>query len=328
MLAMARRLVAVGLVLGALLGPLVATTTWAAEKTPRLGIVFPGVRGPGPAAFEKALPERGWVPGRNLIIEYRYAGGDLAAIPRLVAELVALEVKVIVSSSQAIQAAAAATRSIPIVMAFAVDDPVEQGWAASLARPGGNITGITLYVPELTAKRLEILRTAVPALKRVGILAPLGAGGPGQVTVAEEAARSLGLESRVESIRDTADYEPAFVSLKREGAQAVLVLSSSAFFAERRRIADLALRHRLPLASPFREVTEAGGLLAYGPSIVGLWGERVPVYVDRLLKGAKPGDLPIEQPTAFELVVNLKTGKALGLAVPRSLILRADRVIE
>jgi len=316
------------LVVAALAAMLVGTAAPAAEKTPRLGIVFPGGRGPGPAAFEKALPERGWIPGRNVILEYRYALGDLARIPRLVAELVALEVDVIVSSSQAIQATAAATRSIPIVMAFAVDDPVEQGWAASLARPGGNITGITLYVPELTEKRLEILKSAVPGLRRVGILAPRGAGGPGQVSVAEQAARSQGLEARVENVREVADYEPAFAALKRGGVQAVLVLSSSAFFAERRRIADLAIRHRLPLASPFREVTEVGGLLAYGPSIVGLWGERVPIYVDRLLKGARPGELPIEQPSAFELVLNLKTGKALGLAIPRSLILRADRVIE
>jgi putative tryptophan/tyrosine transport system substrate-binding protein len=322
-----RRLV-VGLLLTWLVAPSLTMGAPANGKIPRLGVIFPGGRGPGPAAFEKALPERGWIPGKNVFIEYRYARGDLASIPRLVAELVALDVRVIVSSSQAIQAAAAATRSIPIVMAFAVDDPVEQGWAASLARPGGNITGITLYVPELTAKRLEILKAAMPALKRVGILAPVGAGGPGQVAVAEAAARSLGLEFRVEGIREVGDYELAFATLKREGAQAVLVLSSSAFFAERRRIADLALKHRLPLASPFREVTEAGGLLAYGPSIVGLWGERVPVYVDRLLKGAKAGELPIEQPNTFELVLNLKTGKALGLAVPRSLILRADRVIE
>jgi putative ABC transport system substrate-binding protein len=325
---MSLRHLAVGLVLASLVAPSITRAAPAAQKVPRLGVVFQGGRGAGPAAFEKALPERGWIPGKNVIIEYRYARGDLASIPRLVAELVALDVRVIVSSSQAIQAAATATRSIPIVMAFAVDDPVEQGWAASLARPGGNVTGITLYVPELTAKRLEILKSALPALKRVGILAPVGAGGPGQVAVAEAAARSLGLEFRVEGIREVGDYEPAFASLKRDGAQAVLVLSSSAFFAERQRIADLALRHRLPLASPFREVTEAGGLLAYGPSIVGLWGDRVPVYVDRLLQGAKPGDLPIEQPNTFELVLNLKTGKALGLAVPRSLILRADRVIE
>jgi ABC-type uncharacterized transport system substrate-binding protein len=325
---MPRRVAAAGLVSAAVLALSVVTAAPAADKVRRLGVVFPGERGPGSIALEKALPARGWVPGQNLIIEYRYARGDLASIPRLVAELVALDVDVIVTTSQAIQAAASATRSIPIVMAFAVDDPVEQGWAASLARPGGNVTGITLYVPELTAKRLEILKTALPSLRRVGILAPRGAGGPGQVAAAEAAARSLGLEPRVENVREVADYEPAFVAFRRGGVQAVLVLSSSAFFAERRRIAELALKHRLPLASPFREVTEAGGLLAYGPSIVGLWGERVPVYVDRLLKGAKPGDLPIEEPSKVELVLNLKTGKALGLAVPRSLILRADRVIE
>jgi ABC-type uncharacterized transport system substrate-binding protein len=325
---MSRRPLAVALVLLGLLAPWLAPSPRAAAKLPRLGIVTPGERGPGPLAFEKALPGFGWIPGQNVLLEYRHARGDLAAIPRLVAELVALDVRLIITSSQAIHAAVAATRSIPIVMAFAVDDPVEQGWAASLARPGGNVTGVTLYVPELTAKRLEILREVVPALSRVGILAPRGAGGPGQAAVAEQAARSLGLAPHVESIGSSADYAPAFEAMKRAGVQGVLVLSSSAFFGERERIAGLALRHRLALASPFREISDAGGLLAYGPSITGLWGERVPVYVDRLLRGSRPGDLPIEQPNTFELVLNLKTAKALGLSVPRSLILRADRVIE
>jgi len=325
---MSHRRLIVALLLPALLAPWLAPSPGATAKLPRLGILTPDERGPGLLAFEKALPSFGWVPGQNVMLEYRRAGGDPAAIPRLVDELVALDVRLIISSSQAIHAAAAATRSIPIVMAFAVDDPVEQGWAASLARPGGNVTGVTLYVPELTAKRLEILKSLVPALGRVGILAPRGAGGPGQAVVAEQAARSLGLTSHVERVVGDADYAPAFEAMKRAGAQGVLVLSSSAFFAQRERIAELALRQRLALASPFGEISDAGGLLAYGPSITGLWSERVPVYVDRLLKGSRPGDLPIEQPTTFELVLNLKTAKALGLSVPRSLILRADRVIE
>lgn len=326
--AMRRPGLAVALALLALLTPVLAPAPRAAPKLPRLGIITPGERGPGPLAFEKALPGLGWIPGRNVTIEYRHARGDLAVIPRLVAELVALDVNLIISSSQAIHAAVAATRSIPIVMAFAVDDPVEQGWATSLSRPGGNVTGVTLYVPELTAKRLELLRDVVPGLKRVGILAPRGAGGPGQVTIAENAARSLGLTPHAEGVANVADYEAAFEAMKRARAQAVLVLSSSAFFGERKRISELAIRHRLPLASPFREVSDAGGLLAYGPSITGLWGERVPIYVDRLLKGAKAADLPIEQPTTFEMVLNLKTARALGLSIPRSLVLRADRVIE
>lgn len=325
---MSRLGLTVWLVLAALLTPCFTEAPRAAGKVPRLGIVTPGERGPGPLALEKALPGLGWIPGQNLIIEYRFARGDPAAIPRLVAELVALDVNLIVSSSQAIQATVAATRSIPIVMAFAVDDPVEQGWASSLAHPGGNVTGVTLYVPELTAKRLELLREVVPSLKRVGILAPRGAGGAGQVAMAESSARALGLQTQVQGVVDAGDYEPAFEALKRARVQAVLVLSSSAFFLERQRISQLAIRHRLPLVSPFREVSDAGGLLAYGPSITGLWSERVAVYVDRLLKGAKAGDLPIEQPTTFEMVLNLKTARALGLSIPRSLILRADRVIE
>ncbi|HEX2436802.1 MAG TPA: ABC transporter substrate-binding protein [Methylomirabilota bacterium] len=325
---MSRRRLIVALVLLGLLAPWLTPSPRAAAPLPRLGIVTPGERGPGPLAFEKALPGLGWIPGQNVLLEYRHARGDLAAIPRLVAELIALDVRIIVSSSQAIPAAVAATRSIPIVMAFAVDDPVEQGWAASLARPGGNVTGVTLYVPELTAKRLEILKHIVPGLGRVGILAPRGAGGPGQAAVAEQAARALGLSAHVERIGGVGDYAPAFDAMKRAGVQGVLVLSSSAFFAERQRISELAVRHRLPLASPFREISDAGGLLAYGPSITGLWSERVPFYVDRLLKGSRPGDLPIEQPTTFEMVLNLKTARALGLSIPRSLILRADRVIE
>jgi putative tryptophan/tyrosine transport system substrate-binding protein len=290
--------------------------------------VFPGVQGPSRSAFEKALGGLGWTPGRSLHLEYRFAKGDAERIPRLVAELVGLGVDVLLVSSQAIPAAIQATRSIPIVMAFAVDDPVEQGWAASLAHPGGNVTGITLHVPELTAKRLELLKTVLTSLRRVGVLAPLGLGGASQIKVAETAAQSLGLQAVVAGVKEVGEYETAFQTLKRESAQAVLVLSSSAFYTERRRLAELALKHRLPLVSPFREITEAGGLLAYGPSVVDLWGQRVPFYVDRILKGTKPGDLPIEQPSTFELVINQTTAKTLGLAIPQSLILRADKVIE
>jgi len=153
-------------------------------------------------------------------------------------------------------------------------------------------------------------------------------GGLGQVRAAETAARSLGLQPHVVEVQEPSQYDGALDALKREGADALLVLSSSAFFAERQRIADSAIKHRLPLVAPFREVAEAGGLMAYGPNIVELWGQRVPVYVDRILKGARPGDLPIEQPTKYELVINLKTAKMLGLTIPQSLLLRADQVLE
>jgi putative ABC transport system substrate-binding protein len=212
-------------------------------------------------------------------------------------------------------------------MAVAVEDPVEEGWVASLAHPGGNITGVTVYAPELTGKRLELLKAALPSMRRVGVLAWPRSGGLGQVKAAEMAARSLSLQHHVVELQDSSQYDTAFQALKREGADALLMLSNQAFFSERNRIAELAITHRLPMISPFREVAEIGGL-SYGPSIVELWRHRLPVYVDRLLKGAKPADLPVEQPTKFELVINLKTAKALGLTIPPSLLLRADQVIE
>ena len=318
--------------IGAVAGSLLARPRSAAAQPTgrvyRVGVLSPGAPSTGIAAFGPGIRRLGWVPGQNLIIEQRYARGDLARLPALAAELVALKVDVILVSSVAIPAARAATRTIPTVMTFAVDDPVEEGWVASLARPGGNLTGVTLHAPELTGKRLELLKVVLPGMRRVGVLAWPRPGGLGQVRAAEAAARSLSLQTHVVEVQETSQYEGALDALKREGADALLVLSSSAFFAERRRIADLAVKHRLPLVAPFREVAEAGGLMAYGPNIAELWGQRVPVYVDRILKGARPGDLPIEQPTKYELVVNLKTAKALGLVMPQSFLLRADQVLE
>jgi len=318
--------------IGAVAGSLLARPRSAAAQPTgrvyRVGVLSPGAPSTGIAAFGPGIRRLGWVPGQNLIIEQRYARGDLARLPALAAELVALKVDVILVSSVAIPAARAATRTIPTVMTFAVDDPVEEGWVASLARPGGNLTGVTLHAPDLTGKRLELLKVVLPGMRRVGVLAWPRPGGLGQVRAAEAAARSLSLQTHVVEVQETSQYEGALDALKREGADALLVLSSSAFFAERRRIADLAIKHRLPLVAPFREVAEAGGLMAYGPNIAELWGQRVPVYVDRILKGARPGDLPIEQPTKYELVVNLKTAKALGLVMPQSFLLRADQVIE
>ena len=318
----------IGVIAGSVLASARSVAAQPKGRVYRVGFLFPGSPGPGIAAFEPAIRSLGWVPGQNLILEQRYAHGDLARLPALAAELVGLKVDVILVSSLAIPAARAATRTIPTIMAFAVDDPVEEGWAASLARPGGNLTGVTLHAPELAGKRLELLKGVLPGMRRVGVLAWPRPGGLGQVRAAEAAARSLNLQVQVVEVQATAQYDGAVETLKRDGADALLVLSSSTFFAERRRIADLAIKHRLPLVAPFREVAESGGLMAYGPNIVELWGQRVPVYVDRILKGAKPGDLPIEQPTKYELVVNLKTAKALGLTIPPTLALRADQVIE
>jgi len=318
----------IGVIAGSVLASARSVAAQPKGRVYRAGFLFPGSPGPGIAAFEPAIRSLGWVPGQNLILEQRYAHGDLSRLPALAAELVGLKVDVILVSSLAIPAARAATRTIPTIMAFAVDDPVEEGWAASLARPGGNLTGVTLHAPELAGKRLELLKGVLPGMRRVGVLAWPRPGGLGQVRAAEAAARSLGLQVHVVEVQETAQYDSAVETLKRAGADALLVLSSSTFFAERRRIADLAIKHRLPLVAPFREVAESGGLMAYGPNIVELWKQRVPVYVDRILKGAKPGDLPIEQPTKYELIVNLQTAKTLGLTIPPSLLLRADQVIE
>ena len=318
----------IGVIAGSALASARSVAAQPKGRVYRVGFLFPGSPGLGIAAFEPAIRSLGWVPGQNLILEQRYAHGDLSRLPALAAELVGLKVDVILVSSLAIPAARAATRTIPTIMAFAVDDPVEEGWAASLARPGGNLTGVTLHAPELAGKRLELLKGVLPGMRRVGVLAWPRPGGLGQVRAAEAAARSLSLQVHVVEVQETAQYDGAVETLKRDGADALLVLSSSTFFAERRRIADLAIKHRLPLVAPFREVAESGGLMAYGPNIVELWKQRVPVYVDRILKGAKPGDLPIEQPTKYELIVNLQTAKTLGLPIPPSLLLRADQVIE
>jgi len=318
--------------LGAVAGGVVARPRAVAGqssgKVYRVGALFPGGPGPGLAAFGTAIRGLGWAPGQNLIVEPRYARGNLERLPALAAELVGLKVDVILVSSVAIPAVRAATRTIPTIMAFAVDDPVEEGWVPSLARPGGNLTGVTLHAPELTGKRIELVKLVLPGLRRVGVLAWPRPGGLSQVRAAEEAARSMRLEIHVVEVREPSRYEGAIEALKRGGADALLVLSSSSFFAERQRIADSAIRHRLPLVAPFREVADAGGLMAYGPNIVELWRQRVPVYVDRILKGAAPGGLPIEQPTTYELIVNLKTARALGLTVPPSFLQRADQVIE
>jgi putative ABC transport system substrate-binding protein len=318
----------IGALAGSVLAPGRIAAAQQAGRTYRVGLLLPGSPGTGIAAFGPTIRRLGWVTGQNLILEQRYARGDLGRLPALAAELVSLKVDVILVSSVAIPAARAATRTIPTVMAFAVDDPVEEGWVASLARPGGNLTGVTLHAPELAGKRLELLKIVLPGMHRVGVLAWPRPGGLAQLRATEAAARSMGLQLQVAEVAESPQYEGALAALRREGAEALLVLSSSAFFAERQRIADLAIRHRLPLVAPFREVAEAGGLMAYGPNIVELWGQRVPIYVDRILKGARPGDLPIEQPTKYELVVNLKTAKTHGLTIPPSLLVRADQVLE
>ena len=265
------------------------------------------------------------------MIEYRDAEGKFERLPALAAELVALKVDVIVApGTPAALAAKQATRTLPIVFAAAAD-PVTSGLVTSLARPGGNVTGLSVLAPELVGKCLEQLKQAVPGVSRVAVLWQPGALGErtekDMLKGAEVAARALGVRLQFVEARGPADFDRAFSEMTRARAGALTVCGSAMFFIERRRLVDLAAKNRLPAVYPLREYVDAGGLMAYGPNLADLF-RRAATYVDRILKGAKPGDLPVEQPTKFELVINLKTAKALGLTIPPSLLPRADQVIE
>ena len=284
----------------------------------------------GVQAFLRKLRELGWVEGQNLIIEYRWAEGNVERLPALAAELVRRKVDVIVApAGSAALAAKSATKSIPIVMIFP-SDPVEIGLVASLSRPGGNITGTTFTPgPEIFGKQLQILKEAIPLASRVAILSnpadPLSFAL--QVKEVEATARSLRIRLQQVEARGPEDFDGAFAAMARERADALVVGGTSTFLAHRARIAELAVTGRLPTIYSFRESVEAGGLMAYAVNMSDFVG-RAAVYVDKILKGAKPADLPVEQPTKFELVINLKTANALGIAVPQSLLLRADGVIQ
>jgi putative ABC transport system substrate-binding protein len=282
-------------------------------------------------AFRQGLRDLGYVEGRNVVIEYRSAEGNPERLPALAAELVALKVDVILAPNiPTALAAKQATRTLPIVFA-SVPDPVTDGLVTSLARPGGNVTGLSNLAPELVGKRLELLTQAVPGVSRVGVL--WQPGGQGERTEqdvlkgAEAAGRVLGVRLQFVEARRPNDLDKAFSNMAKARAGALIVLQSSMFFNERRRLVDLAAKNRLPAVYPWRDGVDAGGLMSYGTNAADLF-RRAASYVDRILKGAKPADLPVEQPTKFELVVNLKTAKALELKIPESLLQRADQVIE
>lgn len=303
-----------------------------AGKVPRIGYLTPGEPGANAhlrEAFRQGLRDLGYHVGRYIIIEERFAEGSVERLAELAAELVRLPVDVIVAvSTGPTVAARKATASIPIV-AVSVGDPVRLGLAAGLARPGGNVTGVAFSVGlESIAKGLEVLKVAVPAAKRVAVLS--NANNPAQglaVGDLKKAGRSLELELQPLEVRGPDDFDSAFAAMARDRAEALLVVVESMFIRQRVRLAELALKHRLPSMHGARENVEAGGLLGYGPSLAAQQ-RRAAAYVDKILRGAKPGDLPIEQPTLFELVVNLKTAKALGLTIPPALLLRADEIIE
>ena len=280
-------------------------------------------------AFLRALQERGWVEGQNLIIEYRWADGNVERLPDLAAELVQLKVDLIVApAGSAALAAKKATSSIPIVMIFP-SDPVEMGLVASLSRPRGNITGTTYTAgSEIFGKQLQILKEAIPHASRVAVLLnPADLSIVTQGKELEAAARFLHIRLQKVEARGPEEFESAFAAMARDRADALLVGGTSTFLAHRTRIAELAVKGRLPTMCNFREIVEAGGLMAYAVNMPDFVGHAA-VYVDKILKGAKAADLPIEQPTNFELTINLKPAKALGLTIPQSVLARADTVIQ
>lgn len=282
-------------------------------------------------AFRQGLRERGYVEGQNIVIEYREAGGKIERLPTLAAELARLKLDVIiVTNTPMTRAAQRATSTIPIV-ATAMGDPVGDGFVASLGRPGGNITGLTFLGPELVPKRLELLKETLPKVSRVAALWHPGAFSESttkdMVQRTEGAAKILGIKLHLVAARNPDELDQAFATMAKERVGAVIVFPSPMFFNERQRIVDLAAKHRLPAMTNAREFVELGSLISYGASITDL-NRRGAIYVDRILNGARPSDLPIEQPSKFELLVNLKTAKTLGLTIPKTVILQADEVIE
>ena len=280
------------------------------------------------AAFREGLRELGYVEGQNVAFELRSAEGKVEHLPDLAAELVRLKVDIILASSnQSVEAAQKATASIPIVMT-GTTDPVASGFVSSLARPGGNITGLTLQTRDIQKKVLQLLKETMPSLSRVIILwDPLFVRGRLVLTELEDAAKVLGLQLQPIEVRASGDLERAFASATRSRAGAVMSTGGRVTFDLRAQIADLAIRHRLAATAPVLEYAEAGYLMTYGASLMDQYkiGAR---FVDRILKGAKPADLPVEQPTKFSLVINLKTAKALGLTIPPSVLGRADQIIQ
>ena len=319
--------------LGTLAGGLLAAPLFVeaqpAHKMPRIGFLdphTPSVAAPFHNEFRARLRELGYVEGQNITIEYRFAEGQTERLPELAAELVRDDVQIIVAGATGVRAAQRATTAIPIIMVGYGGDPVRTGLVASLARPGGNITGSTLLFPDLSAKRLQLLREAVPKVGRVAVLW-------NPTTKAQDwkevqmAAPALGLALQSVEVQGPEHFERAYGAMKREHADALLVLGDPLTFFHRKLIVDLAAKHGLPAMYNEREYAIDGGFMAYGADLFEDF-RRAATYVDKILKGTKPADLPIERATKFKLVINLKTAKALGLTIPPSLLLRADEVIQ
>ncbi len=300
-------------------------------KIPRIGYLgtnFPTTNPARIEAFRQGLRELGYVEGKNIVIEWRYAEGKADRLPGLAAELVRLKVDVIVTAGPApTRPAKEATVTIPIVMAQ-VNDPVANGFVASLARPGGNITGLSTLAPEISGKQLELLKEIVPKLSRVAVFGTsTNPGNAQQLRETELAARAFGVKLQYLDVLGPKDIETAFQEARKGRAEAVLGLGGPVLNSQRKQIADLAIKSRLPAIFPQSEYVEAGGLITYGVSNTDLF-RRAATYVDRILKGTKPADLPVEQPTKFELIINLKAAKQIGLTIPPNVLARADKVIR
>jgi putative ABC transport system substrate-binding protein len=280
------------------------------------------------AAFQQGLRELGYLEGKNISIEQRYAGGEFERLPELAAELARLKVDIfVVAGAPAAHAAQKASSVIPIVM-IAVADPVGMGLVASLARPGGSITGLSDFNTGVVAKRLELLREVVPSVSRVAVLLnPTNPSNPPQLKLTQAAAATLGVTLLAFEANRADAIDRAFVAIKTERAGALIVIGDPMLGTHAKRIVELSTRNRLPAIYWIREFPDAGGLMSYGAKFDDLWRQAA-TYVDKILKGAKPGELPVEQPTTFELVINLKTASALRLTIPQSVLLRADRLIE
>ena len=313
-----------------LAAPLAAEAQQAGQVLPRIG--FLGIADAKSAAepfeaFRQGLHELGWIEGQTITIEYRWANGQTERLPALATELVRVRSDVIIASGTiGVEAARQATSHIPIVIAALLVDPVSAGFVASIAHPGGNITGLASQYEQVVTKQVQLLTEAVPGLSRLVFLGYKGMTTAPQATAAT-AASTLGLKTRLLEVREVADFEGAFRAAREGRAQAIHVLPSPFLNAHRRLLIDLAARYHLPAMYEFQEYVHDGGLMSYGANLVDMY-RRAASYVDRILKGAKPGDLPIERPTKFELVINLKTAKALGLTIPPSLLGRADEVIQ
>jgi len=321
----------IGALAGGLLAAPLTAEAQAPAKVPRIGFLTLLSSPESPqllVAFRQGLRELGYVEGQTIAIEYRFAADRPERLPALAAELVRLKVDIIVTASPPpTEAARQATSTIPIVFA-ASGDPVATGFVASLARPGGNVTGLATLSADVVGKQLELLKEVAPKVSRVAVLQnPGNPGHPNQSRLAEGAAQVLGVQLQILDARTSSEIDAAFAAMRKQRAGGVLVLRDAMFRTQRTQVVALAAKSRLPAVYGFREQAEAGGLMAYGASVPHMY-RRAATYVDKILKGAKPADLPVEQPTTLELVINLKTAKALGLTIPPSLLQRADEVIQ